>query len=248
MTTSLSVDEMSKDYRGRTALDHVSMEFGPGVTAILGPNGAGKTTLVRILVGAMEANQGHVSLTLDGSRVSDRRSFARNIGWLPQFFGFPGHMRVRDFVRYAAWLKEVERGDATTAVENALAMTDTADAANERMEHLSGGTLRRVGLAAALVHRPRVLVLDEPTAGLDPIQRANFHATVHQYAPNATVILATHLLEDVSLLADSIHVLARGRRVWSGSTDELQASSASGHRGIDGLRAGFTALVEGARP
>ncbi|MFL6107938.1 MAG: ATP-binding cassette domain-containing protein [Marmoricola sp.] len=233
---------VARRYRSVQALEDVTLTFGSGTTAILGRNGAGKSSLVRIIVGVDRASAGEVEV-VDGGVTVGRRERLRKIGWLPQSFGFPSGMRVADFLAYAAWLKEVPREANDEAVERALEFADLRDVARKKMRELSGGTLRRVGLGAAVVHSPAVLILDEPTAGLDPIQRAEFHAKVAQYAESATVLLATHILEDVHAMASPVHVLDHGRVLWSGDVEGLSRLATSGAVGVDALRDGLITLV-----
>jgi ABC-2 type transport system ATP-binding protein len=156
-------------------------------------------------------------------------------------------MKVGDFVRYAAWLKEVPSRLIDKAIDEAIEATDLGAVATQRMSRLSGGTLRRVGLAAATVHSQEVLLLDEPTAGLDPIQRANFHAMVRSLAGDSVVVLATHLLEDVHAAADAVTVLSAGSISWTGTPKEL-ASIAQNHGAseMESLREGLLGIINGA--
>lgn len=238
----LAAVQVRKKYGKVEALHGVDLNVGAGTTALLGRNGAGKSTLVRILVGADRATSGRCELHLGGEKLSGQEAFA-HVGWLPQSFGFPAGMTVVDYVRYAAWLKGLSRTAAVAAAEEALVFADVQDVAAKRLEALSGGTLRRVGLAVAIAHRPKLLVLDEPTAGLDPIQRANFHARVKEVAEATCVLLATHILEDVDAVADHVEVIDRGAMVWSGSRQGLAGQSPVGGTGVDALRLGLIALV-----
>jgi ABC-2 type transport system ATP-binding protein len=155
-------------------------------------------------------------------------------------------MRSREFVRYAAWLKEAPTDDAS--VDAALAFADVERVADERLGALSVGTLRRVGLAASVVHRPSILVLDEPTAGLDPMQRSTFHERIRALAEDTTVVLATHLLEDANALAGRMVIIEMGRVVWSGGLQELSDAGDAGLDGTERLRSAFVSIVQGAKP
>lgn len=154
-------------------------------------------------------------------------------------------MKTKGFVSYAAWLKEVDEKPAEAA-SRAMAFANVTDVADRPLGSLSGGTLRRVGLAAAVAHRPRLLVLDEPTTGLDPIQRADLHERVAELAEHCTVLLATHILEDVTALAHRISVLDGGKLIWEGDRRGLGALGGTGGDSVDDLRSGFSKLVGGA--
>lgn len=208
---------LSKSYGKRHALTEASFALEPGVTALLGQNGAGKSTLIRLLATVEQPDSG--SLTAGhGSlhRGKGVRRYRRTLGWLPQSFSAPMQSSVRQFVDYVAWLKEVPRADRRTAVEHAVTSVGLLERIDDRLASLSGGMLRRIGLAQAVVNDPTVLLLDEPTAGLDPRQRVEFAALVRSHS-SGTVLLATHLLEDVVLAAESLIVLDAGTVLFAGS-------------------------------
>ncbi len=214
---------------------------------LLGPNGAGKSTLTRLLLGVEFPDSGQV---LRGGRsVAEGkvlREHHRRSGWLPQAFGYPTGMRVQDFLCYAAWLKEVPRGSRTALVEHALERVLLSDQRRRRLGQLSGGMLRRVGIAQAIVHQPDFVVLDEPTAGLDPEQRDYFHRTVAQVGRAATVVISTHLLEDVAVLAEHTVVLDDGRVLFDGHVDRLVARG-EGPDTVSRIRSAFVGLLAEAR-
>jgi ABC-2 type transport system ATP-binding protein len=228
-------------------LTDVHLQLSTGVTVLLGRNGAGKTTLMKILAGAAAATVGEVRLDGQpcGGRTRSGRRALRSVGWLPQGFGFPPRITTGEFVAYAAWLKEVPRQRITARVAEVLYAVDLEELAKASLRTLSGGQLRRVGLAAAMAANPNVLILDEPTAGLDPEQRESFHELIRRLRSDKIVIVATHLLEDVEALADWIVVIDRGSVRWKGTPNEL--SSKSGGDGIRGLRAGFQSVIGGNR-
>ncbi|MBB3040858.1 ATP-binding cassette domain-containing protein [Nocardioides soli] len=242
--TTIGIAKLSKRYRrGITALSNIEVTFTPGITAVLGRNGAGKSTLVRSIVGIDTRYDGTITFEESGE-ILGRAERMRRLGWLPQSFGYPARMTTRDFVAYAAWLKGLPR-DSDEAIDCALDTADVASHGRQRLDALSGGTLRRVGFAASIVHAPSVLVLDEPTTGLDPIQRAEFHERLAMIGRRSTVVLATHILEDVAALADRVHVIEAGELVWSGTAVGL--SRAGGNTAVDSetLRSGFRSVVGG---
>jgi ABC-2 type transport system ATP-binding protein len=234
-------------YGKKVALHEVSFGLGVGATVLLGRNGAGKTTLIATLVGAARPASGRVRLddrVVDaGSRLG--RAVLREIGWLPQSFGYPPQMSVEEFVGYAGWLKQVNRGRVRSRAAEVISLVGLTDKAAHGLRTLSGGQLRRAGLAAAIVAEPTVLVLDEPTAGLDPEQREEFHDLIRRLREQTVVLVATHLLEDVEALAQQIVILDGGRVRWSG-TPRAMMERAAGEQGISGLRRGFQAVLESA--
>jgi ABC-2 type transport system ATP-binding protein len=225
------------------ALDGATGALGPGVTVLLGRNGAGKSTLCRLLVGFEQPDSGVV--TRDGVALDSiarwKRAHART-GWLPQDVRAPASMTVVQYLRYAAWLKGHPSRDLAGLVDEALARTDLHPQRNRRIGQLSGGMARRVGIARAIVHRPSFVVLDEPTVGLDPEQRAGFHQLITDLGTDHVVLLSTHLLEDACALADDLLVLDAGRIRFAGAVGDLPAGAAD----PDALRDWFLGIVADA--
>jgi len=178
----------------RTVLSGLSTSFGNGVTAIVGPNGAGKSTLLRVLAGTLKPRSGLVDW--DGLRPYESSSalkeYHRTLGWVPQSVRLPGSFRVDQLLEHAAWLKAVPRQESTALIARARAATDIDRYRSQRIGRLSGGQQQRVLLAAALVNAPRLIILDEPTAGLDPEQRERFLSIVTSLGKSTCVVLATH--------------------------------------------------------
>ncbi|PRW64487.1 hypothetical protein CEP50_05875 [Actinopolyspora mortivallis] len=201
---------MGHSYRGRRALESVDTALPVGVTALLGPNGAGKSTLLGVLSGMLTPQRGRVELNgLDP--VRDRRRYRESLGFLPQRFTAPGHLSVAEFVTVSAWWRRVPRAERKEAVRWALEATGLGERARSRVGQLSGGMVRRVGIAQALVNAPPVLLLDEPTVGLDPRQRNALRGVITELGRERTVLLSTHLTEDVAAVADRVVVLDEGR-------------------------------------
>ncbi|MFV2011270.1 MULTISPECIES: ATP-binding cassette domain-containing protein [unclassified Micromonospora] len=203
----------------------MSLTLESGVTALLGPNGAGKTTLLRTLATIMPPQYG--SLRIGGVEVVDERSARRirdDIGYLPQAFGFDPQMSVSDFVTYAAWMRGVPPSRRRGAVDEALEMVDLVDRRRDKMRKLSGGMRQRAGIAWAVVGRPGVVLLDEPTVGLDPRQRLQFRKIISGLA-DAVVVLSTHLIDDVAAIADRVVVMHGGVARFDGSIAELEATA-----------------------
>ncbi len=219
---ALAIQGVGKRFGDRRVLDDVSFGLDRGVTALLGLNGAGKSTLMRILATVEDADEGVV--TVEGSPVAGsagRKAYRSELGWLPQHFSYPPAQTVRQYVEYVAWLKCVPRGSRAAAAREAVAAVGLEDRLDERLARLSGGMLRRAGLAQALVNEPAVLLLDEPSAGLDPEQRAALGTVIHRAGERAAVLVATHLLEDVASAADFVLVLHQGSILFDGSVEDF---------------------------
>ena len=219
---------VGKRYGRAPALADVSLGMGTGITGLLGPNGAGKTTLLRILATALAADAGHVLVMgHDPSRSADRVALRRQLGYLPQEAGFPRGFTAFGFVDYVAILKEwSDRGSRHSEVRRVLAEVGLSDVATKKIHALSGGQRRRVLLAQALLGRPQLLVLDEPTNGLDPEQRARLRDTLSTAGQTATIVMSTHQTDDVAALCERVVVLHGGRVHFEGSVSALVASVA----------------------
>ncbi|MFG2749112.1 ATP-binding cassette domain-containing protein [Streptomyces xanthophaeus] len=235
-------------YKTVVALDGVSAGFASGTTALLGPNGAGKTTLLSLLSTARTPHAGTVSLL--GERSDGRartRRLRERIGVLPQSFGYYPRFTVEEFVEYAAWLRKVPAGERRARTREALRLVELEKYAGRRMGELSGGMLRRAGIAQAVVNRPALVLLDEPTVGLDPAQRIGFRTLIRDLGQRSAVVMSTHLAEDVAHVCDRVSVLLEGRVRFTGTAAELCAQ-APGHDGetVSGstVEGGYLAVVE----
>ena len=230
MNASPTVDltGITKRYRGTTALSAVDLTLRPGITGLLGPNGAGKTTLLRILATVLAPDAGEVRLL--GRAPSGSVPLAeirRRLGYLPQEMGFPRSFSCFAFIDYMAVLKEWSApGPRHEEVRRVLDLVDLADVAPKRIRALSGGQRRRVGLAQALLGVPELLLLDEPTTGVDPEQRVSLRQLLSAAGEHSTVLLSTHQTEDVAALCDRVIVLDRGRILHDGGVQELVATAA----------------------
>ncbi|MFF3849356.1 ATP-binding cassette domain-containing protein [Streptomyces sp. NPDC002328] len=216
---------MTVRHRRTTAVDSLYLELPRGVHALLGPNGAGKSSLLAVLATATGAAEGELRLLdRDPGRPSERREIRRRLGYLPQkcemFRGFT----VRECVAYAAWLKGMPGRAGARAVEHAVEQVGLGERVDKKYRSLSGGMQRRVGIAQALVNKPELLLLDEPTNGLDPEQREQLHLLLRELSTTATIVMATHLMEDVEGCCDTVVVLKAARKVFAGSLDELRSA------------------------
>jgi ABC-2 type transport system ATP-binding protein len=217
-------DGVWKRYGGVAALADLDLELGPGITGLLGPNGAGKTTLIRILATLLAPSAGEVRV--NGWRAGspgDRVEIRRRLGYLPQDLGLYPRFTVFEFVDYLAILKELEDpAERHRRVRAALAAVELDDLARRRIRTLSGGMRRRVGIAQAIVADPQLLLLDEPTTGLDPEQRMRFRQLIAGLGEHRTVVLSTHLVEDVAAVCTQVVVLWQGRARFTGTPSELR--------------------------
>lgn len=216
----LRFDRLSKEYGAKIAVDRVSAALGPGVYGLLGANGAGKTTLMRMTCGVLSPTSGEVMF--DGVPIERAGGAYRAVlGYLPQDFGYYPEFTALDFMEYMAALKGIGR---RAARERSLELLDAVGLAGEerrRIRTFSGGMKQRLGIAQAVLNDPKVLVLDEPTAGLDPKERVRFRNLIASFAQDKVVLLSTHIVSDVESIADRIFVMRAGAFVMEGTPAEL---------------------------
>jgi ABC-type multidrug transport system ATPase subunit len=235
---------------GRTrAVDGVSLQAGPGVFGLLGPNGAGKTSLLRMMATVLRPNSGRMRLLgRDPGDYAPRREIRRRLGYLPQNLGYYPGFTVAEFVEYFALLKDMPPGQVPRAVAAAIESVGLGDKARAKLRTLSGGMLRRAGIAQAIVNNPELLLLDEPTAGLDPEQRVAFRALLRDLSQRATVVVSTHLVEDVGAVCTMVALMNSGKIVFHGTPDELTARGEdSDAMGDAPLERGYGAVLAAAR-
>ena len=202
----LSVDHVTKKYGSFTALSDISLTFEQGVYGLLAPNGAGKTTLIKMLTTLLFPSEG--SIRWDGEDIVAMGERYRGLlGYLPQEFGYYKNYTPMQFLRYVAALQCMEREAARARIEKLLELVGLSDVKNKRMRQFSGGMLQRVGIAQAMLNDPKLLILDEPTAGLDPKERARFRSLIHNLAQDRIVILSTHIVSDIETIASQIVML-----------------------------------------
>lgn len=216
----LSVDRLTKHYGSKIAVDCVSAVLTPGVYGLLGENGAGKTTLMRMLCSILEATSGEVFF--DGKNVIDLGADYRDIlGYLPQEFGYYPDYTAMEFLRYMAALKGIPRGTAVKRSKELLNLTGLEHVAAKKIKTFSGGMKQRLGIAQALLNHPKILILDEPTAGLDPKERVRFRNLLADYAEDKIVLLSTHIVSDIEAIADHVFIMKKGSFVTQGTVPEL---------------------------
>ena len=226
MTITLAA--VTRRYGSATVLDALDLDLSPGITGLLGPNGAGKTTLLRILATVLAPTSGSCRILGRNPDDPDQRTeIRRRLGYLPQESGYPRGFTAFRYVDYVAALKEwTERDARHREVRRVLALVGLADLAGKRMRALSGGQRRRAALAQSLLGDPELLVLDEPTTGLDPEQRASLRGVLSAAGHRSTVLLATHQTDDVAALCERVIVLDGGRVLWDGAVTALVGTAA----------------------
>ena len=230
----IEVSQVAKRFGSTNALDAVTWSGGSAVIGLLGPNGAGKTTLLRMVATVLAPDAGTIRLLgRDPGKANDRLAIRRNLGYLPQETGLYPGFSAFDVVDYVAVLKEMSgRNERRERVHSALTAVGLEDDMHRKIRTLSGGTKRRVAIAAAIVGNPRLLVLDEPSAGLDPDQRLRLRDVMSQAGRQGTVLIATHHTDEVAAFCQHVLVLDRGRLLFSGTPHEL-ATVAAGRVWVD---------------
>jgi ABC-2 type transport system ATP-binding protein len=228
-----------------TAVDGLTIRLDTGVHGLLGPNGAGKTTLIRALATVLPVAAGELQLLGRPVRKgNDLREIRRELGYLPQHLGFYPRFTVREFVEYMAWMKQMPDREIPAAVQRAIERVGLADQADKKLRALSGGMLRRAGIAQAIVHEPRILLLDEPTAGLDPAQRVGFRDLLRDLGLDSCVLVSTHLVEDVSAACSNVVIMADGQQVWQGTPEDLTAAGGTSDAGDSPSERGYSAILD----
>ena len=221
----LKLDRLTKQFGARIAVDRVSATLVPGVTGLLGANGAGKTTLMRMVCDVLRPTGGQILLDgRDADELGDE--YRALLGYLPQDFGCYPDFSALDFMRYMATLKGFGARDGRKRCMRLLEEVGLADDARRKVKTFSGGMRQRLGIAQAMINDPQILVLDEPTAGLDPKERVRFRNLIAGFAQDKVVILSTHIVSDVEFIANRILVMRQGSFVMDGSPEQIVSQAA----------------------
>lgn len=217
----LKVDRLTKQYKNKIAVDRLTFSLGKGVTGLLGANGAGKTTLMRMICGILTPTGGDI--TYKGVPVTEE-SYRDVLGYLPQDFGYYPEFTGRDFLMYFSALKGLSKHDAKARTAELLEIVGLSDMAGKKIKTYSGGMKQRLGIAQALINRPEVLILDEPTAGLDPKERVRFRNLIEEIGKENIVLLSTHIVSDIEQIADKVIIMKSGQILWQGRRSEAEGS------------------------
>ncbi|WP_099364636.1 ABC transporter ATP-binding protein [Fredinandcohnia onubensis] len=217
---NLTIENVSKVFEDKKALDAISLEFTTGVYGILGANGSGKTTLMRILASVMKPSSGRVLLEGQDISVLDYR-YRDVIGYLPQHVGLYKNFTAEKFLLYIATLKGLSKADAKAKVMETLELVGLTEHAKKKVGKFSGGMKRRVGIAQALLNDPKILIVDEPTAGLDPKERIRFRNLLSKISTNRIVLLSTHIVSDIEFIAKEVLILKSGKLIQKQTPQSL---------------------------
>lgn len=212
----LTVKNVTKKFGNFTALENISIDFDHGVYGLLAPNGAGKTTLIKMLTTLIFPTEGEITYNGDNI-ISLDEQYRDKLGYLPQQFGYYKNYSPRGFLAYLAALKGIERKKAAEKTDELLGLVGLADVADKKMKGFSGGMIQRVGIAQAMLNNPEILILDEPTAGLDPKERVRFRNLISSLSKDRTVILSTHIVSDIEVIANRV-IMFKDHKLYCNST------------------------------
>ena len=223
----LKLMDVQKKYKEKEAVRQFTFTFTNGVYGLLGENGAGKTTLMRLICGILQPTNG--TITCDNIRIAEMGAdYRRLLGYLAQDFGYYGEFTANRFLNYMAALKALPADYVQGRIEELLELVDLKDMKNRKLKTYSGGMLRRIGIAQALLNEPEILILDEPTAGLDPKERVRFRNIISSLGKNRIVLFSTHIVSDVEYIADRILILKSGGLIGQGTESEIM-NDVKGH-------------------
>ncbi len=211
---------LSKEFKDLKAVDGVNLEFTPGIWGLLGPNGAGKTTLMRMLVGNINPSKGKI--TLDDVNIAELKgAYLDKIGYLPQQFGYDKNQSVEDFLHYIGSLKGIDKKLRNERITELLSEFNLSGVKKKKIDKLSGGMKRRVGICQAMLNNPMILIVDEPTAGLDIEERRRFRQYLTTISKEKIVILSTHIVSDIEFIANSLVLMEKGNVIAVGESHSL---------------------------
>ena len=216
----LKIEHLSKQFKDKTAVNDVNLTLTPGIWGLLGANGAGKTTLMRMIADIMIPTSGAVYY--DGKNIRELGEVYRSkFGFLPQDFGYHRDFTVKDYLEYVAALKDIPTMATTKKINHLLDILSLSDVKKKKISNLSGGMKRRVGIAQAMLNNPKILILDEPTAGLDPNERIRFRNLISELSEDRLVLLSTHIVSDIEYIANEILLMKDGKLMHKGTADEI---------------------------
>jgi ABC-2 type transport system ATP-binding protein len=215
----LTITDLTKGFKNKRVFSDMSLTLENGIYGFLGPNGAGKTTLIRCIGGVYRIKEGKIEC--DGNPVGDKR-YIDNLGYLPQSFGLFRDMTLEAALDYMAGLKGIKGKKAVEEIERVLKIVNLSDRKEDKIKSLSGGMLRRLGIAQALLGDPKLLIFDEPTAGLDPEERIRFKKIIAGLSKDRVILISTHICSDIEALCDNVIVIDHGYIKFNGDLEELE--------------------------
>lgn len=216
----LELKDINKKYGSKYALKDLNVEFKDGVYGILGANGAGKTTLINIMIGLLQQTSGEVCL--DGKSIKKMGTdYLGKIGYLPQYPQFYSNFYVKEFLNYMCSIKDVPKKEIKERVDSVIEQVNLQEHVKKKIGELSGGMRQRLGIAQAILNNPEILILDEPTAGLDPGERIRFRNIISKLSKNRMVLVSTHIVSDIEYIANEIIILQEGRLNRKGTVEQL---------------------------
>ena len=214
----LIVDRLTKQYQNKIAVDRINLKLNCGIYGLLGENGAGKTTFIRMLCGILKPTNGTV--TFDGMDVSSEK-YRAILGYLPQEFGYYPDFTGMDFLLYMSSLKGLTKTTAKRKAIKLFELVNLSDCAKKKIKTYSGGMKQRLGIAQALLNDPKVIILDEPTAGLDPKERVRFRNLIKELGKDSIILLSTHIVSDIENIADDVIMMKDGQIIFEGATSDI---------------------------
>lgn len=218
----IEISNVSKIYKNETiALDNISLNIGKGVFGLLGRNGAGKTTLLRILTTILKPTNGEIKILGLDSNEKNYKKIKQHIGYIPQEFGFYKEFTVKEIMEYICILRDIEPKKSKAVIDTALINLNLKAQKNKKYKNLSGGMKRRLGLAQAMFEEPEILIVDEPTAGVDPQERINIREILSEYGKAHTVIFSTHIIEDIEHICSKLAILDFGKLIFWGDVETI---------------------------
>ncbi|EJP6472578.1 ATP-binding cassette domain-containing protein [Clostridium botulinum] len=216
----LKIDKVNKNFKDLKAVEDVSLNFTPGIWGLLGPNGAGKTTLMRMMVGNLKPSKGEIYF--DSNNIFKLRAeYLGRIGYLPQHFGYDKNQSVEDFLQYIGVLKCIDKSTRNERIINLLEEFNLSDVKHKKVDKLSGGMKRRLGICQAMLNNPDILIVDEPTAGLDIEERRNFRQYLTNISKEKIIIISTHIVSDIEFIANYLILMEKGSIIQSGESQIL---------------------------
>lgn len=216
----LVMEQLSKQFKNKVAVAGVNAELTEGIYGFLGANGAGKTTLLQMICGIVKPSSGEVKIDGENNNRMGER-FRDILGYLPQEFGYTPGFTANDFMLYIASIKGLPGGYAKKRTKELLRLVNLENEAEKKIRTFSGGMKRRLGIAQALLNDPKLLILDEPTAGLDPKERAYFRNIIAEMSKDKIIIISTHIVSDIEYISDQVLIMKKGRFILQGSVEEL---------------------------